>query len=419
MTTEEETTNSIITTFKSLLEQAAVSKHHRTAEQATLLLDGGVSTYILETLLPQHNNNAQAAANSDDSAYKDRPPTSMISYNRALWSSSLLMSEEGCKLIKRAHLDFLNAGSDIISTVTYQCHYDKTVLASLNIDDVKMDELLRVGVRLAREALQEFQGRSVDRKDNNNVCNATSAPARQYFVVASIGCYGASLADGSEYTGNYDLSIVELSEYHRRKYAVLCGEMPDCIAFETIPCIDECLAILRLLNEPRGLTQQKPEEVANFPPVWISFACQDGQRLNDGHLLTDALDAIHCADPEANIVHAIGVNCCACKYVSSLVGTIARHAIAKESRRAIVFYPNSGEVWNAENESWEISTGENECSFASIVSDAIEIIDAELSSRCSGGEHIDVPMKIVGGCCRTDPDTIAAIRMQIAKAVTQ
>lgn len=236
------------------------------------------------------------------------------------------MSEEGRRLIQRAHLDFLKAGSDVISTVTYQCHYEKSVLDdddSLGIvNETRMDAMLRDGVRLAREAVKEFQ----DAENDVHVSTLTSRRnTRQCYVAASIGCYGASLADGSEYTGNYNghlTSIInELCEFHRRKYYVLLGEMPDCIAFETIPCMDECSAILKMLkdskcNEPSWSGDLKQREVlaVSSPAVWISFACQDGQHLNDGHLLTDALDMIYSQDPEANLVHAVGVNCCACMH---------------------------------------------------------------------------------------------------------
>lgn len=127
-----------------------------------LVLDGG-STYLLERLLPTIDNHESI-------------------YDRNLWSSSLLMSEQGRTLIKKAHCDFLQAGCDVVSSVTYQCNYN----ARSKLKDNDIDRMLKDGVRLAREAVDEFHLRE----------------HRVAFVVATIGCYGASLADGSEYTGN-------------------------------------------------------------------------------------------------------------------------------------------------------------------------------------------------------------------------
>ena len=130
-----------------------------------LVLDGG-STYLLEKLLPSVENHEAL-------------------YNRKLWSSSLLRSEQGRALIKRAHHDFLKAGCDMISSVTYQCNFE--TCSEIGSDEI--ERMLHDGVRLAREAVNELYIKE----------------KRVAFVVATIGCYGASLADGSEYTGKKNM----------------------------------------------------------------------------------------------------------------------------------------------------------------------------------------------------------------------
>jgi len=140
-----------------------------------LLLDGG-STYLLEELLPTHPQHKEL-------------------YNRDFWSSSLLFSEEGNKLISKSYEDFLEAGCDLISTITYQCNYEKGV-----VED-EIDQALQRGVRVARQAVHNFlnNGNADERK-------------RRIFVVATIGSFGASLADGSEYKGRFMLKVCIITQ---------------------------------------------------------------------------------------------------------------------------------------------------------------------------------------------------------------
>jgi homocysteine S-methyltransferase len=81
------------------------------------------------------------------------------------------------------------------------------------------------------------------------------------------------------------------------------------------------------------------------------------------------------------------------------------------SRRVIVVYPNSGEQWDAQQSTWKEGTG---CSspddFADRIVEAIQLV----RSRWMQLRPNDSPPKmIVGGCCRTSPMTIAAIRQRL------
>jgi homocysteine S-methyltransferase len=93
-------------------------------------------------------------------------------------------------------------------------------------------------------------------------------------------------------------------DFHRRKFVVLAEETPDAVAIETIPNLLECRAVMQML------TERDYNDVA----VWISLACQDGDLLNDGSRLENALDIIHEMDPSAQ--YGVGINCC-----DSLYGT--------------------------------------------------------------------------------------------------
>lgn len=242
-----------------------------------LLLDGGVSTELEKKL---------SSSSSEAPAF----------VHRELWSSSLLLKAEGRAAVRKCHEDFLSAGVDIISTCTYQAHYmplpgrdkdDDFRKSSLRLEDSVVDTMLRDGVRLAREAIAK-SGR-----------NENSA-----YIAASIGSLGGALADGSEYTGRFGLSVEQLAEFHRRKVRTLASEKPDLLAFETIPCLAECEAILILLQELAN------DDRMETPPAWLSLACSDGAHLNDGSMLMNAVAKIDEMDPGAKLVHAVGINCC-------------------------------------------------------------------------------------------------------------
>lgn len=223
---------------------------------SVLLLDGGVSTFLEEVLASRNE----------------------VFSHRSLWSSSLLL--DGKKQdVQDMHKAFQQAGADIVSTVTYQCHFSEAIAGDKIVSDATMTEMLQKGVQWAKQATK-----------------GTSC-----LVAASSGCYGGALADGSEYTGAYgDVSLQQLKDFHRRKFQVLIEEPPDAVAIETIPNLLECRAVVETLKE-----QSKP-----LVACWMSLACQDGERLNDGSRIEEALDIIHQLDPGAQFVHGIGINCC-------------------------------------------------------------------------------------------------------------
>ena len=208
-------------------------------------------------------------------------------------------------------MDFLSAGADVISTVTYQAHYmplpgkeEDDAERRLRLDDAVVDGMLKDGVRLAKEAARQH---TTTCTTGSKEYNGARKVAR---VAASIGSLGGSLADGSEYTGKFGLSIAEIESFHRRKVQVLAGEHPNILAFETIPCIEECCAILNILKEEMADGFGAGCAANVRPSIWLSFACSDNEHLNDGKKLRDALLKVDELDPEAKLLQAIGVNCC-------------------------------------------------------------------------------------------------------------
>ena len=185
-------------------------------------------------------------------------------------------------------------------------------------------------------------------------------------MVASVGCYGAFLHDGSEYRGDYGLSRDALMEFHRRRLEVLIDAGPDVVAFETIPSLLEAEAIVKLLDD-------LPEV-----PAWISFSCRDAIAVSHGEPLSECADLCD----EASGVVAVGVNCTPPQYISELLS-----AAADATDKPLAAYPNSGEGWDAARHEWIPA----EASF-SIVDHARE---------CTTGRPID--RRLLPNSARNDP----------------
>ena len=114
---------------------------------------------------------------------------------------------------------------------------------------------------------------------------------RPRWVAASVGPYGAALADGSEYRGDYGLTVAELRAWHRPRLAVLADAGADVLACETIPCLAEAEALLA-------------ELAGSGVPCWLSMTAV-GDRTRAGEPLAEAFAMA----AEVTEVIAVGVNC--------------------------------------------------------------------------------------------------------------
>ena len=268
--------------------------------------------------------------------------------NDLLWSAKVLL--ETPELIREVHADYFAAGADCAITASYQATFQGFARRGLSSDGAA--DLMRLSVQLACQARDDFW-------------RSSSGGRVKPFVAASVGPYGAYLADGSEYRGDYGLSLTDLMDFHRPRLAVLAGSGADMLACETIPCLLEAQALLKLLE--------------NFPTMtaWFSFSAKDGMHTNHGELISDCAKIL-----EHPQVAAIGVNCSAPEFVTDLVKN-ARDATTKP----ILAYPNSGEVYDATQKRW---TGEATCSgFAN-----------------QARAWVEAGASVIGGCCRTTPDHI-------------
>ena len=267
----------------------------------------------------------------------------------ALWSARLLADDPA--RITAAHAAYYAAGAQVVITSSYQASFQG--FAGRGIEHARAARLLRRSVELAREA--EL---------------AATAPGERW-VAASIGPYGAVLADGSEYRGRYGLSVADLEAFHALRLETLAGAMPDVLAMETIPDLDEARALMNLV---RG----------TGVPCWLSFSTVGG-KTRAGQPLAEAFALAADVDE----VIAVGVNCCAPQDVLAAV-EIASSVTGKP----VVVYPNSGESWDAKARAWR-----EEPTF-----------DAALVRS-----WIDAGARLIGGCCRVGPDAIR----QVGEAVRE
>ena len=277
-----------------------------------------------------------------------------------LWSARLLLDEPAA--IGQVHQDYLTAGADCLITASYQGTIPGFMQRGLG--EAQAEGLLRLAVQLALDARDEFWARHSNR------------PGRiRPIVAASIGPYGAALADGSEYTGKYDLDEDGLYLFHRRRFQILAETKADILACETIPSYSETRALISLLR-------QTPDRFA-----WFSFSCQDDKRISDGTPLAICAEMLDGIDQVA----AVGINCTAPGLIPGLIGEIKR-----VSNKPIIVYPNSGEEYDGTTRRWLGPSDSDEFAQAS-------------EEWCAAGATM------IGGCCRTGPDHIRQMRAQLLK----
>jgi homocysteine S-methyltransferase len=260
-----------------------------------------------------------------------------------LWSARLLNDEPDA--IVGAHLAFLRAGAQVVITASYQATFEG--LARAGFDDEAAAALLTRSVTLARQARDRAADEGAD------------GPR---WVAASVGPYGAMLADGSEYRGGYGLTVDELARFHRRRMRVLAEAGADVLALETVPDMAEAEAMLRVVEE-LGM------------PAWLSYTI-DGDRTRAGQPIGEAF-ALAAGVTE---VIAAGVNCSA----PADVGPAAAVA-AEVTGKPVVVYPNSGETWDATARAWTGDPGWGQQPVRS---------------------WINAGARLVGGCCRVTPAQI-------------
>ncbi len=270
-----------------------------------------------------------------------------------LWSAKILAEKP--EAILNVHRSYLEAGADCIITSSYQATVKGFVSAGYSESEAV--RLIKLSVKLAEDAVEQYIERFAD----------TARPAP--FVASSAGCYGAFLADGSEYSGNYKLSLKEYKDFHRERVDILAEAGSDFIAFETFPNVDEGVAVSELMQQ--------------YPDIhyWIVFTASDEKHISHGELFSDCVRELN---GKRNLA-GIGINCSRPEYISPLLGEVNSFA-----KQPLVVYPNSGERFDIGCTCW---------------TDESSKADFALLTK----EWYSLGARIIGGCCRTGPEDIRRI----------
>lgn len=271
--------------------------------------------------------------------------------NHELWTAKLLVSDP--EKISNAHLAYLEAGAQCLITSSYQV--SKAGISSIDGKNTDLTSLLLKSVELASQAINQYL---LDKPSK-----------KRPLIAASIGPFGAHLADGSEYRGNYGISDKELFDFHHQRISVLDKSSADILACETIPSFQEARVLAKALKH----TTKK---------AWISFSCKDGQHLNDGTPIKEC--AAFLSDHPT--IFAIGVNCTHPQYISALIGEIKSSYYEK----GIVVYPNYGSQYDAKSKTW---SGDPTTQFN---------VDHVKEWLQNGAD-------IIGGCCQVGPSHIKEV----------
>ncbi|XP_027350695.1 selenocysteine methyltransferase-like [Abrus precatorius] len=289
--------------------------------------------------------------------------------NDPLWSARCLFSSP--HLIRQVHLDYLENGADIIITASYQATIQG--FKAKGFSDEESEALLRRSVEIACEARDVYYERC-DSCSSGDGDIARILKRRPILVAASVGSYGAHLADGSEYSGNYGdaITVETLKDFHRRRVQILADSGADLLAFETVPNKIEAKAYAQLLEE---------EEIKI--PAWFSFNSKDGINVVSG----DSVEECSFIAESCNKVVAVGMNCTPPRFIHDLIVLLK-----KVTTKPIVIYPNSGETYDADQKEWVQNTGVTDEDFVSYVN-----------------KWCELGASLVGGCCRTTPATIRGI----------
>jgi homocysteine S-methyltransferase len=277
-----------------------------------------------------------------------------------LWSARLLLEKP--EAIARVHRDYLHAGADCLITASYQATL--TGFQQRGLSREQAIALLRRSVELAMGVRDVFWADELNRVGR-------SRPQ----IAASIGPYGAYLANGAEYTGDYGLGEAGLLTFHRERWHILAESGADLLACETIPSAVEAQALAQLSQETTAT------------PVWVSFSCRDGAHIHDGTLLTEAVRPLL----DLPQLVALGVNCTAPSHIPSLISHLKT-----VTDKPIVVYPNSGETYDAGQNCWLGISSANEFAAASQT-------------------WYDAGARLVGGCCRTGPEHIRQMREKLTQ----
>ncbi len=278
--------------------------------------------------------------------------------NDSLWSAKVLIEQP--ELIQQVHYDYFKAGADCAITASYQA--TPMGFAQKGIELEESIKLIKTSVKLAQQAKMQYLN---DIKQD-----------KALLIAGSVGPYGAYLANGSEYTGDYQLSESEFIAFHKDRVAALIDAGVDILACETMPSFLEIKALAKLIQK--------------FPMVnfWFSLTLKDQKHISDGTPLTEVIEYLNSIEQ----IVSVGINCIALEKV-----TPALEVLSKLTSKPLIVYPNSGEQYDPTTKQWHKNHDHN-CTFAN----QLDV-------------WINLGAKLIGGCCQTTPDDIVEIHQLLNK----
>lgn len=270
--------------------------------------------------------------------------------NNDLWTAKALIDNE--ELVYEVHKMYFEAGADLIITDTYQANVQ--AFEKVGYSEKEARNLIKKAVKIAQKARDDYENRT----------------GKHNYIAGTIGPYGAYLANGSEYRGDYELSTKEYQQFHLPRIEELATTGVDILAIETQPKLDEVLAILELLKEK--YPQQK---------VYVSYTLSDDDTISDG---TPLPRAIHALEDYSQVI-AVGINCVKLELVEP-----ALKNMKEITDKHLIVYPNSSAVYDPKSKTW--SQPKTSATFEELIPNWYE-----------------AGARIIGGCCTTGPKEIKAV----------
>ena len=279
--------------------------------------------------------------------------------NDSLWSAKVLIEQP--ELIQQVHYDYFKAGADCAITASYQA--TPMGFAQKGIELEESIKLIKTSVKLAQQAKMQYLN---DIKQD-----------KALLIAGSVGPYGAYLANGSEYTGDYQLSESEFIAFHKDRVTALIDAGVDILACETMPSFLEIKALVKLIQQ------------FSMVNCWFSLTLKDQQHISDGTPLTEVIEYLNSIEQ----IVSVGINCIALEKV-----TPALEVLSKLTSKPLIVYPNSGEQYDPTTKQWHKNHHYN-CTFANQLDTWIKL-----------------GAKLIGGCCQTTPEDIVEIHQLLNKS---
>ena len=261
-----------------------------------------------------------------------------------LWSAQYLI--DAPELVKEIHLDYINAGADLIITNTYSTI--PSYLSKQKAED-KMPELINLAGKLAREAVKDSK---------KKVTVAGSLPPLEESYRPDL------VIDKEEAVPIYETLIKELTPY------------VDIFICETMSSIKEMQHVIQAL-----------QNLDNEKPVWISWSLKEDKKnqLRSGESINEAFNASASIKPEAYLF-----NC-----TDPFAITEGLKELKELTQKPIGGYPNVFNVpdgWTLDN---DVQVSVRDLS----VEKFLEFAE----------EWRNLGATIIGGCCGIGPKFIKAV----------